>query len=137
MYDSSDITFPVGHPQLLSEPSLLHLSSHTGPGGDDLSISELSLSDRPFQQPFSLLAPRPEPGDVTPSNERPDMIGDGEGGADLADGKEKAARLASKMREEKLQSDIFILKKLNAAFASFRKALSDTESANEACLILL
>ncbi|KAF8907365.1 hypothetical protein CPB84DRAFT_309500 [Gymnopilus junonius] len=40
-------------------------------------------------------------------------------------------RQAARLREEKLQSDIFILKKLNAAFESFNGALQDTGSANE------
>ncbi|KAF9471594.1 hypothetical protein BDN70DRAFT_819814 [Pholiota conissans] len=38
---------------------------------------------------------------------------------------------ALKRREEKLQSDIFILKKINSAFESFNDALQDTGSANQ------
>ena len=45
--------------------------------------------------------------------------------------REQARRKAAKLREEKLQGDIFILKKLNAAFESFNDALDEAGSANQ------
>jgi len=44
---------------------------------------------------------------------------------------EQDKRHAARLREEKLQSDIFILKKLNSSFALFNDALQDTRSANQ------
>lgn len=143
--DSADMSFPEsGESRLMSESLFSGSSSQTGPGGDDLSLSELSLSDRTalFQKPFSLLA-QPEP--ATPvqsgSHSRDDAEEDGEDGGDidsegegntiLAEEDERIKRNSAKTREEKLQSDIFILKKLNASFALFNEALEDTESANE------
>jgi hypothetical protein len=140
--DSSDIQFPASGSRLLSESPLLpsSSSSHTGPGGDDLSLSELSLSDRTaiFDKPFTLLAPsQDEPTTPTRSNthEHQDSDFDSEGDegddADDLERDEQEKRHAAKVREEKLQSDIFILRKLNASFATFNEALQDTGSANQ------
>jgi hypothetical protein len=90
--DTSDITFSSGS-RLLSESPLLPSSSslshsQTGPGGDDLSLSELSLADLPKRQ-------------------------------------------VAKVREEKLQRDLFILKKLNSSFAAFNEVLKDTQTGTE------
>lgn len=112
-------------------------SPYTGHGGDDLSISELSLSDRTviFQQPFSLLAAsQPEPSTPTHDDEGGDNLdadAEEEGSNSGAENAEQEKRRTAKLREEKLQSDIFILKKLNASFALFNEALQDTGSANQ------
>lgn len=115
------------------------LSSRTGPGGEDLSLSELSLEDHTIvsERPFTLLA-RPQP-DPSVDEESPDPIEEAGDGGELQDGEEaeKAKRHAAKLREEKLQSDIFILRKLNVSFATFKEALEDAGSANEASLSLL
>ena len=134
--DHSSLTFLESGSHLLSQSSP-QFYPNTGPGGDDLSLSELSLSDRPFQPPFSLLArptthepssPAHEEGDGLSYDFEGDVLGDShQDGTDP----EKAKRLAARLREEKLQSDAFILKKLNASFALFNEALSKTESANE------
>lgn len=138
--ESSDISFPSGGGRLLSESPLLPSasSSQTGHGGDDLSLSELCLSENTaiFQQPFSLLA-RPEQaqesdsGPSTPTRTHNLLEDDGADDDDTEEEAEKNKRAAAKSREEKLQSDIFILKKLNASFALFNDALEDTQSANE------
>lgn len=137
--DSSDIVFPASGSRLLSESPILS-SSHTGPGGDDLSISELSLPDRTaiFDKPFTLLAPlQDDPTTPTRSNSHEnrdhdvEFEDDGEDDVDDVEQSEQEKRLAAKVREEKLQSDIFILKKLNASFATFHEALQDTGSANQ------
>ena len=78
---------------------------------NDLSISELSLSDQTLK-PFTLLA-TPEP-ELEVDTEEP-----------------VSQRHSAKAREEKLQSDIFILKKLNASFELFNEALQETGSANQ------
>ena len=129
--DDSSLTFPESGSRLLSQSSP-QFYPNTGPGGDDLSLSELSLSYRPLQPPFSLLARPPSPaheeGDGLSYDVDGDVLDDShQDGTDP----EKAKRLAARLREEKLQSDAFILKKLNASFALFNEALSKTESANE------
>jgi hypothetical protein len=128
---SSDITFEASGSRLLSESPLLPSSSGTGPGGDDLSISELSLSDRTviFQKPFSLLAP--DPLVPTHDDDNLDLDAEKDGLGNKAEDSEQEKRHLAKVREEKLQSDIFILKKLNASFALFNEALHDAGSANQ------
>ncbi|KAJ7703161.1 hypothetical protein B0H17DRAFT_1041993 [Mycena rosella] len=99
----------AGDSRLLSEspflpPSSSSVSSHTGPGGPDLSISELSL-DRAENDNTALLR-------------------------DLQE-LERIPKHSSKLRDDKLQNDAFILKKLNASLAAFSDALGDVGSQNE------
>jgi hypothetical protein len=113
-------------------------SSRTGPGGEELSLSELSLSDYNaiMKQPFCLLA-KNEPDLSTPKrdNSIPTQIASpaNSRGEELSDSEDsrKVEQQASKNREDKLQSDIFILKKLNASFELFNQALHETGSAND------
>ncbi|RDX55040.1 hypothetical protein OH76DRAFT_858631 [Lentinus brumalis] len=136
-FDISDFQMPASGSRLLSEPIpdiSSSSSTRTGPGGDDLSISELSLSDRAHsksarRRPFSLLAPRTDESAVTD-----DDVEEGEGGIDetmTQEDLEKAKRLAVKTREEKLQHDIFMLKKLNSAFEVYKDALRETKSSTD------
>ncbi|TFK86627.1 hypothetical protein K466DRAFT_576286 [Polyporus arcularius HHB13444] len=136
-FDISDFQMPASGSRLLSEPTpdiSSSSSTRTGPGGDDLSISELSLSDRAHsksarRRPFSLLAPRPDESAVTD-----DDVEEGEGGIDetmTQEDLEKAKRLAVKTREEKLQHDLFMLKKLNSAFEVYKDALRETKSSTD------
>lgn len=143
---SSDFVVDESGSRLLSE-SLGHPSSSrslsTGRGGDDLSLSELSLTDLPPTQgfrhrPFSLLAqPRPSDtingsGDDSAILEEPE----GEGGLNETirlEDEEKARKVAERTREEKLQSDLFVLKKLNSAFEVYKEALRETKSSTEVC----
>ncbi|KAH7913685.1 hypothetical protein BJ138DRAFT_1133925 [Hygrophoropsis aurantiaca] len=116
-------------------------SSHTGPGGADLSLSELSLSDKPREDKpfrFSLLAPRTyEDDSFTESQIEPEeSFGNGED--DDVDSEAHGDRTAlatsvvsSKTREERLQHDLFILKKLNSSFALFNDALRSTQTGTE------
>jgi hypothetical protein len=133
--DSSDITFQLSGSRLLSESPILLSSSEsdTGPGGDDLSISELSLFDRTvtFQKPFSLLASSQPEGPSTPTRGDEDADAEEEEPNNNAEKAELEKRHAAKLHEEKLQSDIFILKKLNASFALFNEALQEAGSANQ------
>ena len=85
---------------------------------DDLSISELSLSDHTLK-PFTLLA-TPEP-EIDPEESDEPVA-------------QQSQKHSAKAREEKLQSDIFILRKLNASFELFNEALQDTGSANQVIL---
>jgi len=141
--DSFDTHLHPSGSRLLSEsppstPFAASSASHTGHGGSDLSLSELSLSGRtPVQRPFSLLAQPPDPGADAEQRE-----GDGEG-EELEGGgedEERRTRLAAKVREEKLQNDLFVLRKLNATFASYNQALKETQSGTQvrvSCISLL
>ncbi|KAF7321362.1 Sphingosine-1-phosphate phosphatase [Mycena kentingensis (nom. inval.)] len=106
----------ASHSNLLSGtpiPSSSSISSHTGPGGADLSLSELSLSDRPegAYSRFCRVAPHSmAPGDAPSS---------------------PTTRQMGKRREDKLQEDLFVLKRLNAALSSFNEALGQVGSQNE------
>ncbi|CCM01150.1 uncharacterized protein FIBRA_03198 [Fibroporia radiculosa] len=141
--------------RLLSESSILHNSSsdslRTGPGGDDLSLSELSLSDRPPPGPprrpkFSLLA-RPSQQELDIADESGvsddvdvDVDVGQEGVFDQTmrqEDIEKTQRTAAKSREERLQHDLFILKKLNSAFETYKDALRETKSSTERVAIQL
>ncbi|KAF7361863.1 Sphingosine-1-phosphate phosphatase [Mycena venus] len=107
-FDSSS-----GGSRLLSEsaflPSGSSISSYTGPGGNDLSISELSLSDKPETA---------EEDDNDARLRDPEEL-------------ERIKKHTSKLRDEKLQNDAFVLKKLNAALSSFNDALGDVGSQSE------
>ena len=92
----------------------------------DLSISELSLSDHTLK-PFTLLAP-PEL-DTDPEESEESEV-------PVEPVTQQAQKHADKAREEKLQSDIFILRKLNASFELFNEALQDTGSANQVIFYL-
>ncbi|KAJ7647301.1 hypothetical protein FB45DRAFT_892993 [Roridomyces roridus] len=106
--ESSFFNSSSGGSRLLSESSFLPSSlssSNTGPGGSDLSISELSLGDKTVR----------------------------------ADGEEleKPSKQGKLQREEKLQNDAFLLKKLNASLKTFNDALGDVGSQNEVHILLL
>ncbi|KAG7098579.1 hypothetical protein E1B28_000510 [Marasmius oreades] len=99
----------------------------------DPSVSELSLSDRTTIQskPFSLLAqPFAEARDLPESreNSEEEVLTQN----DELDEEEKRtnAQTAVRQREEKLQRDIVVLKKLNSAFTAFNDALDGVGSAN-------
>ncbi|KAJ7901867.1 hypothetical protein B0H14DRAFT_2668942 [Mycena olivaceomarginata] len=97
-------SYASGGSRLLSEtsfPSGSGLSSHTASGEDDLSISELSLSDKPET-----------------ALENPEDL-------------ERIKKHTGRLRDEKLQNDAFVLKKLNATLSSFNDALGDVGSQNE------
>ncbi|KAH9839471.1 DASH complex subunit Duo1-domain-containing protein [Rhodofomes roseus] len=142
----SELNFEQSGSRLLSESSLLPSSSsslsRTGPGGDDLSLSELSLSERPQPAPsrrpkFSLLAqPLPQK-DSLHQDESAIAEEDAEtedAGLDhtmTQEDVEKARKLAVRTREEKLQHDLFILKKLNSAFEVYKEALKEAKSSTE------
>ncbi|KAJ7251461.1 hypothetical protein B0H12DRAFT_1119089 [Mycena haematopus] len=103
LFDSSS-----GGSRLLSETLLtplgLNLSSAES-GNNDLSISELSLSVKPEADDRARLG-------------YPDEL-------------EKINKHTGRLRDEKLQNDAFVLKKLNAALSSFNDALGNVGSQND------
>lgn len=149
-------------------PSSSSLSSSSSQA--DLSISELSISDRrpespsssSSSRPFSLLAQPASPstpvqtrrsnpkevGDEN-SNEHEDLeddecgeitqkqitVDDEQAATSDSEDREQVKRTKAKLlREDKLQNDTFVLRKLNAAFSSFNEALEGVGDANEARL---
>ncbi|KAJ4483390.1 hypothetical protein J3R30DRAFT_1773231 [Lentinula aciculospora] len=145
---SSNFSLDATGSRLLSESPIQPstLSSQA-----DLSISELSLSDRPSpssSRPFSLLARPASPS--TPIRTRPyspeeddnQDLDNEEGeitqkqitvddGQVTAEEREEATRTKAKLREDKLQNDLHVLRKLNTAFSSFNEALEGVGDANE------
>lgn len=121
----------LSHLSLPSHDS--RLLSESEPDHSDLSLSDLSLGqDRPREKrPFSLLArplrdesaiaddDEPEPGEPDTTMTQEYM--------------ENARRQAVRTREEKLQHDLFILKKLNSAFEIYKDALREAKSATDVC----
>lgn len=131
--------------QSLPSPDPFDASSHihTGPGGADLSLSELSLSDKPSSRDpgprFSLLAPPLAPlrfsadqSAIIEGEEDHEEDGDTSAdGHDVANDTIVDRVDAKKTREDKLQNDLFILRKLNASFAVLNDALRATKGATE------
>ncbi|TBU56853.1 hypothetical protein BD310DRAFT_930654 [Dichomitus squalens] len=138
-FDFSNVDMPASGSRLLSEPTpdISSSSSRTGHGGDDLSLSELSLSDRPQsksarRRPFSLLAQPLSPDESAVADD--EDTEEGGGGQDetmTQEDVEKARKVAAKTREEKLQHDLFVLKKLNSAFEVYKDALRETKSSTD------
>ena len=127
--DFSHISLP-SQDRLLSE-SLIFGSRSSEPDNSDLLLSDLSIKpDRAREKrPFSLLA-RPladetvilddeQQGDANTTMTQEDM--------------ENAKRQAARTREEKLQHDLFVLKKLNSAFEVYKGALQEAKSATDVC----
>ncbi|KAH9929492.1 uncharacterized protein BXZ73DRAFT_90357 [Epithele typhae] len=144
-FDLSNVDMPSSGLRLLSEPTpdiSSSSASRTGPGGADLSLSELSLSTRPepkltLRRPFSLLA-QPQ----TPEPDESAFAHDGEDGAGgeatmTQEEQEKARRAATRTREERLQQDLFLLRKLNAAFDVYKDALRATKSSTDRVAVRL
>jgi hypothetical protein len=128
---------------ILRESPPFRSSSHTGPGGADLSLSELYVSDRsedaPLSKPFSLLPQRDGNAEKPQYDEEDNDVFSGgcvqEGEADEGDAtmmdKGKRSSTAARSREERLQHDLFVLKKLNTSFSLYNDALKDTRSSTE------
>lgn len=112
--DTSD--FSLSFPNSGSGSNLLSESPpRTGPRDDDLSISEFDQT-------------------VTYDNRDRDPAAPSTPGAGDDDGEQvklNARRLVVQARDDKLQSDLSILKKLNEHLSSFNSALDSTSSANE------
>jgi hypothetical protein len=65
------------------------------------------------------------------------LCGGGGGGEfEKRENDEQIKRQTAKAREEKLQRDLFILKKLNTSFAAFNDVLKDTQTGAEVWFML-
>lgn len=105
---------------------------YDGAGDADLSLSELSLNEKPVagpSQPFSLLA---RPSQVYGTDEPED---EGEGIPDDEDQPEAdpevRQRSVARSREERLRQDLFVLQKLNASLSVYNEALHEVETSND------
>jgi hypothetical protein len=126
---------------ILRQSPPFHPSSHTGPGGADLSLSELCISDRwedgTVSKPFSLLPQRdthhkePEDDDDDAVSVQGGLLDGAAGGDEVVVDKGKRSLNETRTREERLQHDLFVLKKLNASFSVYNEALNDARSSTE------
>jgi len=136
-------------------------SSHTGPGGEDLSLSELYPDNRlpererhhnpksrtrpsiaqalgfgaPLDQSddLSLLGALEEEGAGEEREEEEEEEAEAEADVTVRVGGEDAEKtvIAAQSREEKLQSDLFVLRQLNGAFAVYNDALREAQGGTE------
>jgi hypothetical protein len=135
-------------------------SLHTGPGGDDLSLSELYPDNRLPKTKPQTRNPKTRPsiaealGFGAPLDQSDDRsvlhaleegeereedagVGEDEEGTEadmtVRVGDEDADRtsIAAQSREEKLQSDLFVLRQLNGAFAVYNDALREAQAGTE------
>jgi len=114
-------------------------AERTGPGGADLSLSELSLNDRPPEDKpwrFSLLAPAHQRGQDDASGPAVDDTineedEDGHASEHELGRSVLRASEAARAREERLLRDLHTLRKINASFAVFKEALRSTQTATE------
>ncbi|THH32500.1 hypothetical protein EUX98_g1691 [Antrodiella citrinella] len=147
--DDSDFTLPDSSnagSRLLSESALFPSGSQ-----QDLSLSDLSINDHPVQnvggthrRPFSLLAqphqrrPLFNPNAAGSSaivdeeeEEQEGAVEEDEQSAPTPEDIESQRREAARTREERLQHDLFHLRKLNKAFEVYKEALRETKSSTE------
>jgi len=134
-FTSADTPSVAGSSILRQSPPFLS-QSHTGPGGADLSLSELYISDRnddspAATRPFSLLPERN--GGI---EEERSFFSDSGGVVEEEDEeatihKRRDSAGEARQREERLQRDLFVLKKLNASFSLYNEALKDARSSTE------
>lgn len=169
-YAMDSLEFPTsGGSRILSESPQFSIgsgshSTSTGPGGNDLSLSELYLDNRPPQPPVqarnnpktrpsiaqalgfgapivhsqdanvSVLEEESEEGQVAEEEGEEDDGNDSNAAADVtvrAGEEADPTHLAARSREEKLRSDLFVLRQLNGAFAAYNDALRATQSGTE------
>ena len=120
---SADLTaLPTNHTtRLLSESPLIGRSNHLGLSSSDLSVHDLPEGGR--SQSHGVDEDRDE-------DEVEESLREGGDGED-EEAQIRRARKAARTREEKLQNDLFLLKKLNGAFSLYTDALRATQSSTE------
>ena len=103
-------------------------------GGDaDLSLSELSLNEKPVAGPshrFSLLA-RPLHSESPKETEEDDVDVEASRSEETDQDTESWQRSVARSREERLRQDLFVLQKLNASLSLYNNALGEVETSNE------
>ena len=126
--DSVDLTadltaLPTNHTaRLLSESPLIGRSNDPGLSSSDLlSVHDLPRGDR--SQSHAVDEERDE-------DEVEEVLREEDEGEE-EEAQVRRARKAARTREEKLQNDLFLLKKLNGAFSLYTDALLATQSSTE------
>jgi hypothetical protein len=163
MMDSFDpVNLLSGDSRLLSQSPQFSFNSasssshsHTGPGGDDLSLSELypdhrlpKTRTRPsIAQALGFGAPVDQSGDLSAlgaleEEDAGDVGEDGGAEADVTvrlggEDAEKTTVGTTQSREEKLQNDLFVLRQLNGAFAVYNDALRESQGGTEVKSLML
>ena len=143
MSSTSADTLSFAGSSILRQSPPFHPSTHTGPGGADLSLSELYISDRSedgtASKPFSLLPHRDEHGKEKECDEsgtvylQDDHIDEEDEEDEVVADRGNRSLNGARTREERLQHDLFVLRKLNASFSLYNDALKDTKSSTEVC----
>ena len=110
--------------RLLSESPLIERSGHPDLSSSDLlSAHDLPEGDRNQSHVVD---------DEHDEDEVEEGLQEGEGGeGEDEEAQIRRARKAARTREEKLQNDLFLLKKLNGAFSLYTDALRATQSSTE------
>jgi len=124
---SADLTaLPTDHAvRLLSESPLVGRSNHPDLSSSDLlSVPDGSRGDRSQSHAVD---------EQDDEDEVEEGLREGEGEDEGVDEEAqiRRARKAARVREEKLQNDLFLLKKLNGAFSLYTDALRATQSSTE------
>lgn len=123
---SADLTaLPTNHTtRLLSESPLIGRSNQLALSSSDLvSVHDLPQGDRSQSHAVD---------DEHDGDEAEEGLQEGEEGeGDDEEAQIRKARKAARIREEKLQNDLFLLKKLNGAFSLYTDALRATQSSTE------
>ncbi|KAF8513103.1 hypothetical protein BU17DRAFT_77235 [Hysterangium stoloniferum] len=125
-----------------SPPFRSHRGADSGAIVADLSLSELYISGRSDaveEEPFSLLPPHANktttPQDIkdeaTSFNDCDAQVEASNDGDGIIFEKGKQSLNEVRTREERLQHDLFVLKKLNASFSLYNNALKDARSSTE------
>ncbi|KAI9460915.1 hypothetical protein BJY52DRAFT_1185743 [Lactarius psammicola] len=132
---------PSGGPRLLSESPQFSFtsvtpSSHTGPGGDDLSLSELYPNNRLPRRPAQARNdPKTRPSIAQALGFGAPIVRSQD--ASTSDVTVRAGEdvdpthLTTQSREEKLRNDLVVLRQLNGAFAAYNDALRETQAGTE------
>lgn len=105
--------------------------AYDGAGDADLSLSELSLNEKPIagpSQPFSLLA---RPSQVHELTEIEDEGEEQEVEQEQLEDPEVKQRSVARSREERLRQDLFVLQKLNASLSMYTDALNGVETSSD------
>ncbi|SRR6266403_611801 len=146
-------------PQFSFDTASSSSHSHTGPGGEDLSLSELypdnhdherlpKTRTRPsIAQALGFGAPLDQSDDLSVlgalEEEEQEDAGEREEDAEVGEGNEADVTvrvggedtmktgITAQSRDEKLQSDLFVLRQLNGAFAVYNDALREAQGGTE------
>ena len=128
---SADLTaLPTA--RLLSESPLIGRSDHIDLSSSDLpSVHDLPQDDHDRTQSHAADDEHDEDEVAEGLREEGEEGEEAQGEGEDEEAEIRRARKAARTREEKLQNDLFLLKKLNGAFSLYTDALRATQSSTE------